>query len=102
MKLKGQMGECPRRFLKFLRKIRAAVTVTRSVFLTWASMYSCKQLIFQIYILGKSMSFRYFAISFRDFVVSWFTNSQTELTARMKGCETGEGANALRNPVMST
>ena len=31
--------------------------------------------IFQIYILGKSMSFRYFAISFRDFVVLWFTNS---------------------------
>ena len=76
MKLKGQMGECPRRFLKFLRKIRTAVAFTRSVFLTWASIIHINNYFgFHIYIFGKSMSFRYFVISFRDFVVSWFTNS---------------------------
>ena len=77
MKLKGQIGECPRRFLKFLRKIRTAVAFARSVFLTWASIYN--YFIFQIYILGKSVSFRYFAMSLFRFVISWFRGLQTAL-----------------------
>ena len=72
MKLKGQMGGCARRFLKFLRKIRTAVAFSRSVFLRGPRFIHLNNyFIFQICILGKSMSFRYFAILFRDFVVSY-------------------------------
>ena len=83
MKLKGQIGECPRRFLKFLRKIRTAVAFTRSVFLTWASIYSCKQLLYfsNIYFGKKYVVslFRYFVSRFRGFVVYKQPKSNTVL-----------------------
>ena len=41
------MGECLQRFPNFLRRIRTAVAVTRSVF-PWASIYSCKQLLLDV------------------------------------------------------
>ena len=79
MKLKGQMGECPcpRRFLKFLRKIRTAVAFTRSVFLHRPRfIHANKYFIFQICILVKVCRF---AISLFRFVISWFRGLQTAL-----------------------
>ena len=73
MKLKGQIGECPQRFLKFLRKIRTAVAFTRSVFLTWASIYSCKRL---LYISNVCFGKKYVVSLFR-FVIPWFRGLQT-------------------------
>ena len=81
MKLKGQMGECPRRFLKFLRKIRTAVAFIRSAFLTWASIYSCKQL---LYIPNVYFGKKYVVLLFRYFV-SWFRGLQTALEQAFPG-----------------
>ena len=74
MKMKGQMGGMPPKVSKFF-KGQQLLSPGQFFLHGPRFIHFNNYFIFQICILGRSMSFRYFAISFRDFVVSWFTNS---------------------------